>query len=266
MKPLVACLMPTYGRPKLVANSIACFNAQTYPADRRILFILDDLGQFKGLESERAPSYEDHSRMCFSYPSVHVTVAFDRYPSLPSKYTYLMGLVKDLGIDYVMVWDDDDVYLPDYIESHSNSLQTNMWSHPELIWSDYGNVLRLEPASGRFHGSLAAHRLAIEMVGGWEGVLPSDHLKRADFDQKMIAALKQRFGLPGRPEPVHDPNYIFRWGSTGHPHCQSLMKSPENETWYDQVKAFDPKIVSTLEPKFDGPTEYYYTRKTMIVA
>ena len=36
--PLVACLCPTYRRPsRLLANAIACFEHQDYPAQRRRL-------------------------------------------------------------------------------------------------------------------------------------------------------------------------------------------------------------------------------------
>jgi glycosyltransferase involved in cell wall biosynthesis len=41
----ISCLMPTYGRPTLVQNAIACFLAQDYPAGKRRLLILDDAGQ-----------------------------------------------------------------------------------------------------------------------------------------------------------------------------------------------------------------------------
>ena len=44
---MVSCLCPTYRRPKLLKNSIACFEAQDYPADRRELIILDDAGELQ---------------------------------------------------------------------------------------------------------------------------------------------------------------------------------------------------------------------------
>ena len=45
--PFVSCLCPTYRRPKLLENSIACFLAQDYPADRRELIVLDDAGELE---------------------------------------------------------------------------------------------------------------------------------------------------------------------------------------------------------------------------
>lgn len=43
-KPLVTCVCPTYKRPQLLQNALACFLAQEY--ERKHLVILDDAGQF----------------------------------------------------------------------------------------------------------------------------------------------------------------------------------------------------------------------------
>ena len=50
--PLVSCLCPTYRRPQLLENSIACFLAQNYPADRRELVVLDDAGELQSQTGE----------------------------------------------------------------------------------------------------------------------------------------------------------------------------------------------------------------------
>ena len=50
--PLVSCLCPTYRRPQLLENSIACFLDQNYPADRRELVVLDDAGELQSQTGE----------------------------------------------------------------------------------------------------------------------------------------------------------------------------------------------------------------------
>ena len=49
------CLCPTYLRPHLVANALACFEAQDYSAELRRLLICDDAGQFA---SESGPTWD----------------------------------------------------------------------------------------------------------------------------------------------------------------------------------------------------------------
>jgi hypothetical protein len=273
MKPRVACLMPTYGRPKMVMNSIACFDAQDYPVDRRALFILDDIGQYKTSYNDGWLTMSDVDpplQMCdgpYHGRTICLYSTSKRYPSLPAKYKFLMDRVGANKYDIVMVWDDDDVYLPHYISSHVAALEQKMWSHPKYVLAEVGpQALDLEGARGRFHGSLAARTEAIKLVGGWEGVMEGLNVKRADFDQRMIGALQKQFGDPGHPEPVHQPGYIFRWGSTGHGHCQALMKSPDNTDWYDRYQPTDRNLVEKIVPEFDAVTRKYYASKALQVA
>ena len=230
MTPTVYCLCPTFrAKPaKLIGNSIACFESQDYPKDKRFLFIYDDTGYFEPVSGDNWSLVVDHRRE----------------PNLSAKYNKMLSRVSSR--DIVLVWDDDDIYLPWHITSHVKSLQTSQWSHPEYCYSLYTGKLELEGTRGLFHGSLGAWRNSIKRVGDWPDTL------RADFDQKMIRKLANQFGNPGRPEP---PSYVFRWGSTKAPHTQGFMKSPDDETWYDQcgkLKAGDSRRVT---PAFDEETE-----------
>lgn len=45
--PFISCVCPTYKRPHMLRNSLACFLAQDYPKDRCELIILDDAGQYR---------------------------------------------------------------------------------------------------------------------------------------------------------------------------------------------------------------------------
>ena len=46
VSPFLSCLCPTFRRPKLLANAIACFETQDYPPERRELIVLDDAAQY----------------------------------------------------------------------------------------------------------------------------------------------------------------------------------------------------------------------------
>jgi glycosyltransferase involved in cell wall biosynthesis len=90
--PLISCIMPTYGRPEYVNESLAMFLAQDYP--RKELIILNDCAdqQFEG-----------------DFPDVRIVNQNSRFASLGEKRNTCIQLAKG---SVIAIWDDDDVYLP----------------------------------------------------------------------------------------------------------------------------------------------------------
>lgn len=226
----ILCLCPTYGRPRLLANAIACFEAQDY--QDATLLVLDDLGQ---IEPQRRERWE-----VLSTPT--------RYPSLPAKYNALLQYWSQRGKDYdaVAVWDDDDIYLPWHLSAIAAALADAAPSaKPSVVWSMYrapgaeGDGPWRENAAGRFHGSLAISWSRLDSLGGWI------QTRRADFDQQQIAACRPAVDTLEH-SPQGSPSYVFRWGSTGVPHCQGLMSSPHNEDWYERYQPADRRRVEVL--------------------
>jgi hypothetical protein len=207
--PFVSCLCPTYRRPTLLENSIACFLAQDYPADRRELIVLDDAGE---LENQTGDGWQ----------IISIT---RRFRSLPEKFNALAGLAHG---EILVVWEDDDIYLPHHISSHVAAMDGHLWSKPSTVLSLYTGEVRKEDATGRFHASLAVSRTAFEQCGGWPLTL------RGDFDQQLIARLNS-IGKPGNPCTASHPSYVFRWGSTGAYHGQAMMRGPDDVRWYDNA-------------------------------
>ena len=208
-QPFVSCLCPTYRRPKLLENSIACFLAQDYSADRRELIVLDDADE---LQNQTGDGWQ-----IISIPR--------RFRSLPEKFNALAGLARG---EILVVWEDDDVYLSHHISSHVAAMDGHLWSKPSKVLSDYTGEIQEEDATGRFHASLAFTRRAFEQVGGWPMTL------RGDFDQQLIARLNS-IGPAGDPCLSAAPSYVFRWSSTGAYHGQALMRGPDDEQWYQRV-------------------------------
>jgi len=230
----VACLCPTYRRPaRLVANAIACFQAQTYSEDCRRLIVLDDAGE---LSPRSGPGWE-------------IVSVQNRYPTLPAKYNALAKLAA--GADAFVVWEDDDIYLPWHVEAHAAALANAPWSHPSRVWSLYRG-LHEELAGGRFHAALAFRREALEEVGGWPNT------SRGDFDQQLMAVFSRRFGTPADPCDGYAPSYLFRWGSTGSYHGQAFMAGRGADgDWYgkmpDRIEPRGGDIA--IRPKLDEETE-----------
>ena len=223
---------------------IACFEAQDHQNAK--LLVLDDLGQ---IEPQSGNRWE-------------VVSTAARFPSLPAKYNAMLEYYVERGEDYgaVAVWDDDDIYLPWHLSAIAAALADGAPSaKPSVVWSGYrppgaqGDGPWRENATGRFHGSLAISRHRLESLGGWI------QTRRADFDQQQIAAC-----LPAvdtlKCSPNGIPSYVFRWASTGAPHCQGLMSSPDNEDWYERYQPADRKRVEVLKSVIDHDTQQIFGR------
>ena len=229
------CVCPTYGRPqRLVENTIACFEAQDHPD--RFLVVLDDLGNVQAQYGDRW-LIVSRSMRC---------------RSLPEKYNELCRFRKSW--DAVVVWEDDDLYLPWHLSSIADALESEdssepRWAHPAEVWSTHGRNLQKEPAPGRFHAALAMNRAAFERVGGWP------RTERADFDQQLLSQLRNRCGEPIAYDGTGEPSYVFRWEDTQCAHGQGSMRGPDDTAWYRNATPQYHAPIGLINPQFDPSAE-----------
>ena len=241
--PFVTCICPTFRRPALLANSVACFLMQDYPADRREMLILDDAGQFFTKDYE-----VDNTR-------VTLISRKKRIASLTEKFNLLAGLADG---EIILVWEDDDMYLPWHVSSHVAAMSDDSpcCTKPSVVLSTYGGRLQEEDSTGRFHASLGMNRAALDAVGGWP------ETQRGDFDQILMANLKE-FTVDSL-DKAKGPSYVFRWEDTGSYHGQAFMSGPEDEGWYERAgqESSDTSPASKiLRPKFDDKTLHVWKEK-----
>ena len=235
----IVCLCPTYGRrPELLENTIACFEHQDYPADKRRLFLFDDLGTLDGVVIEEPPGWSDWNPIVSQH---------DRCLSIADKYRAMLARI-DFPFDAVAVWDDDDVYFPWHLSAHVEALRGNDWSKPSHVWTAAAQPPILESSAGRFHGLIAICCEFLERVGGWV------QTKRADFDQQMMDRLAAN-GRCGDPCDFSPPSYVYRWQTTRAGHCSGLMSAPVNEDGYDRYQPDHPEPIAVLRPRLDRDTQ-----------
>lgn len=222
--PLVSCIMPTYGRPDFVAESLAMFLAQDYPA-KELIILNDCPGQT--LEGD--------------FPNVRIINAPERWPNLGEKRNAAIESAKG---EYIAIWDDDDVYFPwrlslamqrlqaiqtpiycpaDYwaywgdTELHENSAQLDWIYHPLVVfrrelWSTIGGYPQQTVGEDTVFFQKALQHLGIE----W----PRDAIARSD--RPMIMRGRSKYAhtsidggaqppdtTPGvialAPRPIQDP-------------------------------------------------------------
>ncbi|RPI80653.1 MAG: hypothetical protein EHM42_11815, partial [Planctomycetaceae bacterium] len=139
MRPFFACLCPTYYRPLTLVEAIACFHAQQdVSAESARLFICDDSGV-----------YGDGQ---LHFPRITFDSSSTRFDSLPSKYNTMAERALNyhrwlldtsptpVGPLVFVVWEDDDIYLPDHLTRLAQSWELDgpfAWAHPDRVGSDY---------------------------------------------------------------------------------------------------------------------------------
>jgi len=243
--PVLIALCPTYKRPDLLANAVACFENQSYPLKR--LLILDDAGQWP------AP---------ISSQQWVLKTTKERFPNLPKKYNAMVEMALSCFIRRVawpgqqhvvfVVWEDDDMYLPEHLEqiaaAYKASAADDVFLRARQVYSTYAQPfggVQLEDASGRFHSSWAFSASLLDKVGGW----PDTDL--LIFDQQFGQTL-----LNEAEETVyydkHSPSYIYRWGN-GHWHGSQQGDDGFQALWND-LASKPTQPVKDWRPHFDEET------------
>jgi glycosyltransferase involved in cell wall biosynthesis len=247
--PFISCLCPTFRKPAQLQNAVACFLEQQYPIDKRELLILEDTDML----------YHNH-RFLSEKGVYEVKSHQNRFETLSDKYNELVRMSQG---DILVVWEDDDVYLPNHLSRISMTMGKDIASpravHPSRVYSTYGNVFQQESATGRFHAALAFNRKAHDLIGGWPKT------KRADFDQQLIAILRDNVGFDNSTPEGFNPTYCFRWESSGAFHGQNFMKSGEDEDWYKAalLNTTCPQLLPEerlVFPKMDADTKEIYRK------
>ena len=236
---MIACLCPVYRRPKLTENVVACFLAQKCDIPARLI-VVDDGESFYSEENDK-----------------YIVISqSERFPDLGSKYNFAADLaIKKYGAEILVVWEDDDIYLPWHLQSIVHVLRrTNaQWAKPSLVFTAGEDELGTVPFNRVTYNFHAAISLTSE---AWKEVQwPTDG--KMNYDSRFMCALEDKFGEAGDTLTYNPtPSYVFRFGTTKSYHGQGLcMGNLEDTNWYKMV----PMITKTtpikkLEPKFDDET------------
>ncbi|TWU18574.1 glycosyltransferase family 2 protein [Allorhodopirellula heiligendammensis] len=179
-KPVVSAIMPTFGRPELVSESVAMFLAQDYP--QKELIILNDC---------------DGQIFRFDHPQVRVVNQSQRYATLGEKRNACIELAVG---EVIAVWDDDDVYLPWRFSDAVREMLSRQaaFYRPSEFWAYWGdaNLHDNQSTPGWVsHGFCCFTKKLWETVGGY----PQQSLGE---DAVFFKRIHEFLGLPFITMPV----------------------------------------------------------------
>ena len=131
--PKISAIMCTYGRFKCVERAMNCFLAQTYPNKELIIYNTDTDSPYNLIQSNRSITIVNRS-IDFETNEPYTNVGAIRRDALK----FAIG-------EYVVTWDDDDIFLPHFMQQAMDRMkETNLPSFkPEKSFFYSGDKLSL---------------------------------------------------------------------------------------------------------------------------
>lgn len=247
MKRLVA-ICPTFRRPKLIPNVLAMFKSQMSVYGWKYHLVIVDDGQ----------TFESQSGRVGGYTWELLTLP-RRCESLGDKFAATVEHAADRMQagrgDAIALFEDDDVYLPQYLRAHARTLDAgNTISMPSrLLANDSVGPGKTHPvdATGRHHGAWAYTLGLYYDCGGYP------HGQSEGFDYALHSAML-RSPLYRRGDPCEQSDgeaiYVYRWQTSGYPNGSGWGASIYEATERTHQQAPPPELV----PQFDAETQLYY--------
>lgn len=229
----ITAICPTFRRPRLIPNILAMFIAQEYPPDQCRLIIYDDGGIFT---PQVGSNWE-------------IIVRPDRAPTLGTKNAELVELAISRGTDAIVLFEDDDCYLPGYLIAHARGLEKAPWTAPNHVLFKYGGDIRIADADRRFHGSWGFKVKTYLASDGY----PDEN---EAFDSKFGTNLRLAAGEPFKLFTVPDAiQYVYRWHAKGYANGSAWGKTIYESTALNYPYEPSPGVIG---PQFDDDTLQVY--------
>jgi len=239
-------LCPTYNRPGCVANTLAQWRDQVVDCERHLI-VFDDAGQYQPESCElwRIVSWKE------------------RCPTLGEKFDNLLRMAVGIALEkrwstaetLCVVFEDDDVYLPNHIQCHIDAVDTaeKPWAAPSRIYANDGcgrGKVHLSNATGRYHGAWSYELSAALAVNGYPHFNGENGI---GFDLVFGGRMRQRWGDPVDTTPGESkPHYIYRWGTASRNGSAFGIEGMLREQG-------EPKYRGRIHPLYDVETLGYYS-------
>jgi|GEM_PF-1238085 hypothetical protein len=248
--PQVTAVMCTYGRFTCVERAMNCFLAQTYPNKRLIIYNTDTNSRY-----EIQDWFSEKRILVWNNNMDYLTK--ENYTNVGAIRRDALDLVSDGLGGYVVTWDDDDVFLPWFMEQAIDRIrETNLPSFkPEMSFFYSGDNLRL-----------VRNTLEASVVAKYEKVREYGYLLETGKEGLgWYTKMRDKREL-NEHDKYYLPSYCFNWNDgyeMNAPHKQSGdIDNPDNfnnhkEASIDAVNGrslsiyTEEKMRETYKPYFD---------------
>lgn len=147
-----------------------------------------------------------------------------RFKTLGEKRNATIGLASDTA-DAVLIWDDDDLYLPSHLSAAAVALQQAPWSRPSVVLYEHPKSLSQHATNGLYQGGWS---FRLENLPGATGRgLPGGAAYTAtsiNEDQVLAHDLQRRGVCSADPIALgQTPTYIYRHDSSDSYHASYMQ-------------------------------------------
>jgi glycosyltransferase involved in cell wall biosynthesis len=207
----VSCLCLTYGRPHLLEEAIESFLRQDWDGPKELIVLNDHPEQ----------------TLVFSHPQVSVFNIPRRLRTLGEKRNLSVSLAK---YDNLLIWDDDDIYLPWRIQETMKTLPQAQFFKCPNAWTMNDGRIESNLGYNLYHGGTAYTRWLWEQVGGYKAMNGGED---ADIEGRFQQVGNNKQYWPHTQLTKDKIYYIYRWqhGSyhtTGHSSLENIKPRVES--------------------------------------
>jgi len=221
----VSCVCLTYGRPNLLKESIYSFLMQTGNYEKELIIVNDHPKQDIIMDKK--------------YDNIHVFNIKRRLRTLGEKRNLSCSLCK---YDNILVWDDDDIYLPWRIEETMKKLEKDQFYKCPNAWRMDNGKLNKELGYNLYHSGSAFTRWLYEKTGCYKPINTGEDTEW-EYRIQVITDKKEEY-RPLTTLPKDRVYYIYRWGHGSY-----------HTTWVNNLDEINPIIVEgdiIITPHWDS--------------
>lgn len=186
--PTITCICCTYGRVEHLQEAVACFLKQDYDGSKKLV-ILNSLPK---------------QVLAFNHPEVEVHNLTSRPPTMGE--TRNMAIAHAPEDSLLVVWDDDDLYLPHYLSTVVRGFEPGKHEWTRLSRQAYMEGAKIKSIVNGSANTFAFTKKAWSAVGGYSTLSVGE-------DRQIIGKITSQFA--GQVVQLADTevSFIYRWGT-----------------------------------------------------
>jgi glycosyltransferase involved in cell wall biosynthesis len=234
----ISAVMCTYGRFECVERAMNCFLAQTYP-NKELIIYNTDVDHYDKVLPKNHNIYDPYEILLINTNIIIVNSNTDSVTQKP--YTNVGAIRRDALMlatgDYVVTWDDDDIFLPHFMQQAIDGMERTSlpFFKPEQSFFYSGNNLRL-----------VMNTLEASVVGDINKVREYGYLLETGKEGLGWYTKARDNKELDEHEKFYIPSYCFNWNDG------DQMKAPHKQSGdIDNPNNFENHKASSLD-RVDG--------------